>query len=82
MNNRFGAQENELDSSIPTQLGQLNQMTSSFRLYSNQLCSDVPTEVHALSNSVTSNWDVTTGNDIGTVGTQRTAVPRRRAGLD
>ena len=36
-------------------------------LYSNQLCDDVPTQVQALSSSVTSGWQVTTGNSFGTI---------------
>ena len=35
-------------------------------LYSNKICSDVPTEVQVLSSRVT-NYRVTTGNSIGTV---------------
>ena len=38
-----------------------------FKLDYNKLCSDVPTEVQALSSSVTSGWQVTTDNSIGTV---------------
>mmetsp|Transcript_61723 Transcript_61723/g.169811 ORF Transcript_61723/g.169811 Transcript_61723/m.169811 type:complete len:242 (+) Transcript_61723:360-1085(+) len=57
---------NSFTSSIPTQLGRLNQMTSAFALYSNKFCSDVPTQVQALSSSVTSDWLVTTETEIGT----------------
>ena len=35
-------------------------------LYSNKFCSDVPTQVQALSSGV-ANWYVTTGNSFGTV---------------
>ena len=57
---------NLLTGPLPTELGQLVQMTSLFRFYSNQLCDDVPTQVQALSSQVTSNWAVTTGNSFGT----------------
>ena len=64
--------DNELSSSIPTQLGQLINMEFNFWLKENNLCSEVPTEVQALSISGSSYygepyWDVTTGNSIGTV---------------
>ena len=49
---------------IPTELGQLVRMTANFRLNSNKLCADVPTQVQALSSSVTSGWSVTTGNEL------------------
>ena len=52
---------------LPTELGNMDQMTSYFRFYSNQLCNDVPTQVQALSSGVTSNWQVTTGNSFGTL---------------
>ena len=51
----------------PQELGALVEITSSFQLFSNKLCSDVPTQVQALSSGVTSGWKVTTGNSIGTV---------------
>ena len=54
-------------STIPTQLGLMTGITSDFALSSNKLCSDVPNQVTALSRSVTSYWQVTTGNSIGTV---------------
>ena len=65
----FGLYENELSSSIPTQLGQLINMWQYFYLAFNNLCSEVPTEVQALSSGVTLYWGVTTGNSIGTVRT-------------
>ena len=52
---------------MPTELGNLNRMESRFRFDSNQLCSDVPTQVQALSSGVTSYWQVTTGNSFGTI---------------
>ena len=67
MTNTFYLRDNELSSSIPTQLGQLINMKQWFYLSENNLCSEVPTEVQALSSGVTSNWAVTTGNSIGTV---------------
>ena len=42
------------------------QMNYVFRLFSNKLCSDVPTQIQALSSGV-SVWSVTTGNSFGTV---------------
>ena len=41
-------------------------MTKYYRLDGNKLCSDVPTEVQALSSNL-SNWGITTGNSFGTV---------------
>ena len=50
------------------ELGQLTGVTSNrFDLSDNELCADVPTEVQALSSSITSNWEVTTSNSIGTM---------------
>ena len=69
MANGFELNENELSSSVPTQLGQLINMEQWFYLKENNLCSEVPTEVQALSSGVTSYWAVTTGNSIGTVRT-------------
>ena len=76
MSSRFALDANSLSSSIPTQLGQLTEMTHVYHLYSNQLCSDVPTEVQALSSGITG-WQVTTGNDIGTVSSQLTHPTRQ-----
>ena len=45
----------------------MESITGLFQLYSNHLCSDVPTQVQALSSGVTSYWAVTTDNSIGTV---------------
>ena len=42
-------------------------MTSIFYLDSNNLCDEVPTQVQALSSSVTTGWQVTTGNSFGTM---------------
>ena len=66
MNNRFGIQNNQLSSELPTELGRLSEMTIGFYTHSNKFCSDVPTQVQALSSGV-SDWLVTTGNSIGTV---------------
>ena len=41
-------------------------MTEGFHLYSNKLCSAVPTQVQALSSGI-SDYYVTTGNSFGTV---------------
>ena len=60
-------QSNGFTGPLPTELGWLNQMTEIFRFHSNKLCSDVPTQVQALSSGVTSNWQVTTGNSFGTI---------------
>ena len=49
------------------ELGRLASMTSYFQIFSNNVCSDVPTQVQALSSGVTSGWAVTTGTSIGTV---------------
>ena len=46
-------------------------MNSHFEIQSNQLCHDIPTEVQALSSSVTG-WNVVTGNS--KLGTNR--VPK------
>lgn len=54
---------NDLSSSIPTQLGKLP--FSSLVLGENELCSDVPTQVQALSSSA-AYWAVTSGNLLGT----------------
>ena len=35
--------------------------------HSNKLCDDVPTQVQALSSSVITGWQVTTGNSFGTI---------------
>ena len=52
---------------LPTQLGRLVAMTSKLQCYSNKLCSDVPTEVQALSTNFVGGFAVTTGNSFGTV---------------
>ena len=52
---------------MPTELGRLAQLITGFYFHSNQLFSDVPTQVQALSSGVTSGWKVTTGNSFGTV---------------
>ena len=73
----FAVDLNSFSSSIPTQLGRLVKlgikdddptipMYTGFWLRSNFFCSDVPTEVQALSSQV-AYWGVTTGNSIGTV---------------
>mmetsp|Transcript_104920 Transcript_104920/g.302847 ORF Transcript_104920/g.302847 Transcript_104920/m.302847 type:complete len:313 (+) Transcript_104920:826-1764(+) len=48
---------------IPTQLGRFTLLTYGMDLYSNNFCGDVPTELQALSTSVTTYYRVTTGND-------------------
>ena len=57
---------NSFTGRTPTELGRLNQVTAGFRLDTNKLCDDVPTEVQALSSGV-SYWEVTTGNSFGTI---------------
>ena len=56
---------NDLSSSIPTQLGQLPLDAGYLQLGENELCSDVPTQVQALSSSALY-WAVTSGNLLGT----------------
>ena len=66
MNNdlRFGA--NSFTGHLATQLGQLVAMTTQFYLDSNpNLCSDVPTQLQALSSSV-GGWDITSGTGLYT----------------
>ena len=58
---------NSFTGSMPTYLGRLSLMTRYFQFHSNQLCDDVPTWVEALSSSVTTGWQVTTENSIGTI---------------
>jgi len=55
---------NYLDGATPSELGNL-QIAEGLRIYQNQICDDIPTEVQELSTTV-SNWYVTTGNSIGT----------------
>mmetsp|Transcript_87406 Transcript_87406/g.248124 ORF Transcript_87406/g.248124 Transcript_87406/m.248124 type:complete len:775 (-) Transcript_87406:3925-6249(-) len=60
---------NSITAEVPTELGSLTQLTAALFLESNQLCGwdAIPTEVAALTASVTSNWEVSDGNDgIGT----------------
>ena len=45
MTNWFALHSNKISSSIPTQLGQLDQMRSYFQLSSNSLSSAIPTQV-------------------------------------
>ena len=51
---------------MPTQLGRLERMADFFWLASNKLCSDMPTELQALTSNMYY-WGITTGNSIGTV---------------
>ena len=74
MTSRFKLQLNEFSWTIPTQLGKMTKMFAHYDLTSNKLCSDVPTEVQALSSGVTTSWSVTTGNSIGTHCIAPTAV--------
>ena len=60
---------NSITAEVPTELGSRTQLTAALFLESNQLCGwdAIPTEVAALTASVTSNWEVSDGNDgIGT----------------
>ena len=56
---------NSMTGSVPSELGALTDITTRFYLNGNSFCSDIPTEVAALSSQV-SNWDITTGNSLGT----------------
>ena len=50
---------------LPTiELGQMVEMSKYFYMDSNKLCSDVPTQVQALSSSVSSGWQVSTGSGL------------------
>ena len=55
---------NSLTGAIPTELGRLHKITEGFFLRSNLLCSDIPTQVEALSAGM-AEWWVATGNLIG-----------------
>ena len=57
----FDLSSNSLSAAIPTELGNLG-LTDTFKLASNQLCDDVPTEVQALSKIADTSWAVTTSN--------------------
>ena len=63
----------EFTGPLPTELGRMtlfvghSEWWAGFHFYSNQLCDDVPTQVQALSSSVTTGWQVTTDNSFGTV---------------
>ena len=67
MTHAFYLREQTFIGGIPTELGKLTGVKSEFKLSSNKLCDDVPTQVQALSSGVTSGWAVTTGNQIGTM---------------
>ena len=59
----FSLNENYLTGEIPSQLGRLSALTSHFDLSNNNnLCSDVPAEVEALSSQVISGWNIEPGN--------------------
>ena len=59
-----------------TELGALSQMTAYLYLKSNAFCSEVPTELQALSSGFTAGWQVTTGTSIGSE-CAPTALPTR-----
>jgi hypothetical protein len=64
MSSNLGLYSNSLSSTIPTQLGMLDQMTAGFYLNLNSFCGDLPTELASL----TGNFDVQEvidGNFIG-----------------
>ena len=63
----FDLSANTLSYIIPTELGSLTLLTKGFLLSDNFVCEEVPTQVGALSDLVTSDYAVTTGNEIGTV---------------
>ena len=74
----FWLDRQKLSGTIPSQLGALKNATSHFSLVSSGLCSDIPTQVQALSVagraaagidglSHPSEFDIITGNSIGTV---------------
>ena len=58
--------QNSITGEIPTQLG-LHTNLIEINIASNKLCNDVPSQVQALSSSATGQWQVTSGNSIGTV---------------
>mmetsp|Transcript_104912 Transcript_104912/g.302778 ORF Transcript_104912/g.302778 Transcript_104912/m.302778 type:complete len:431 (+) Transcript_104912:77-1369(+) len=60
---QFRLDSNTFTGVIPTQLGRFTLLTYGMDLYSNNFCGDVPTELQALSTSVTTYYRVTTGND-------------------
>jgi hypothetical protein len=62
----FVLNSNRLTGAIPSQLGRLTRMTNWFSLSSNKLCGAVPPQVAALSSTVYSNWQIGTGNTLGT----------------
>ena len=69
--NSFVLSSNMLTSTIPTQLGKMTGITLRFKVDENSICSDVPTQVQALSSNVDAGgnsivWKVTDGNSIGT----------------
>mmetsp|Transcript_45845 Transcript_45845/g.127245 ORF Transcript_45845/g.127245 Transcript_45845/m.127245 type:complete len:145 (-) Transcript_45845:486-920(-) len=70
----FDLSSNRFTRAIPTQLGRFTKLTHTFELNNNQICGEVPTEVQALSNNVNNYWQVTTGNDIGTVSAPRDQI--------
>ena len=45
----------------------MTELSATLELLSNNLCSDVPTELQALSSDFTGEWKVTTATSIGTV---------------
>ena len=61
----FELNKNSFTGVVTSQLGQLTKMNNHFSLSSNSFCSDVPTEVRALSSGI-SDWYVASGNNIGT----------------
>mmetsp|Transcript_24999 Transcript_24999/g.57947 ORF Transcript_24999/g.57947 Transcript_24999/m.57947 type:complete len:1793 (+) Transcript_24999:178-5556(+) len=67
MEARFLMQSNTLSYTIPSELGRLVKMTSGFYLSTNNLCSDIPTEVEALSSVLGTTYSVESNNPIGTV---------------
>ena len=62
--------------SVPSQLGALESLTTSFHLNENAFCGSIPTQVTALSTQVTSMWDVITGNHLGPTPCSSTSAVR------
>ena len=61
----FYLQSNSLSNSLPTELGSMASLRYYFYLNSNhKLCADIPTEVSALSSSVSS-WYLSTATLLG-----------------
>ena len=64
----FSLHSNSLTSTVPSYLGNLARLSAYFQLYSNMgLCDALPAQVQALSDTITTGWEVTAGNSLGTI---------------